>query len=177
MVINEADDIRTLRAHHLTLRDQRGATFTLAEAAASEPAMDVHHDTLHLDASKTDPFRDGVDIIIAAPDATAALLRYGQHCRHALQRNAAMLLFHFPDGRPVSRAWLMRQVDQLLRLTGHDPSRYSSHSFRKGGAVSLQAQGVEDSLIRRSGRWRSDAFHLYVRHTPIDVLVATNARL
>ena len=58
-----------------------------------------------------------------------------------------------------------------------NPSRYSSHSFRKGGAVSLQAQGVEDSLIRRSGRWRSDAFHLYVRHTPIDVLVATNARL
>ena len=176
-VLNDADTARTLRARHLTLHDQRGAAFTLAEAAAAEPAFDAHHVTLHLDASKTDPFREGVDIVIAAPTATAALLQYGRHCRTALQRDATTPLFHFPGGRPVSRAWLMRQVDQLLRLTGHDPSRYSSHSFRKGGAVSLQARGVEDSLIRRTGRWKSDAFHRYVRHAPLDVLVATNARL
>ena len=68
-------------------------------------------------------------------------------------------------------------MDSLLRSIQHDPTAYSSHSFRKGGAVSLQQQGVEDSIIRRTGRWRSDAFHLYVRHAQLDSLVAANARL
>jgi hypothetical protein len=71
----------------------------------------------------------------------------------------------------------MDRVDVLLRSTHHDPRAYSSHSFRKGGAVSLQEQGVEDSIIRRTGRWRSDAFNLYVRHASMYSLVAANARL
>ena len=52
----------------------------------------------------------------------------------------------------------MSEVDRLLLLTGREPRAYSSHSFRKGGAVSMQEAQVEDSLIRRAGRWRSDAF-------------------
>ena len=73
-VRNDADTARMLRVHHLTLHDQHGAAFTLAEAVAAEPAPRVLHATLHLDASKTDPFRSGVNIIIAAPSAIAALL-------------------------------------------------------------------------------------------------------
>jgi hypothetical protein len=71
-VRNDADTARMLHAHHLTLHDQHGAAFTLEEAVAAEPAPRVQHATLHLDASKTDPFRSGVDIIIAAPSAIKA---------------------------------------------------------------------------------------------------------
>ena len=68
-------------------------------------------------------------------------------------------------------------VDRLLLVTSHDPRRYSSHSFRKGGASSLQAAGVGDAAIRLLGRWKSDAFNLYVRHPSLDTQVKFNSRL
>ena len=71
----------------------------------------------------------------------------------------------------------MRRVDGLPRKTGRDPRQFSSHSFRKGGAVSLQSIGVEGSLIRRLGRWKSDAFNLYVRDPSFATLIDTNAKL
>jgi len=71
----------------------------------------------------------------------------------------------------------MKHVSRLLSLTGYQAQHYSSHSFRKGGAVSLQQHGVEDSIVRRIGRWKSDAFHLYVRDAAIDTIIGASARL
>jgi hypothetical protein len=71
----------------------------------------------------------------------------------------------------------MRRVDGLLSETGRDPRQFSSHSFRKGGAVSLQRTPIEDSLIRRVERWKSDAFNLYVRDPSFASLIDANARL
>lgn len=173
-VRNEHDSTRTLRTRQLTLHGESGEIYTLTQATTAGEEM--QHATLHLDASKTDPFRTGVDIILSAPTTLKALLAYGTHCRLPAA-SQSVALFHQPDHSAVTRSWLMKQVDRLLQLTGRDPRLYSSHSFRKGGAVSLQSKGVEDSLIRRAGRWKSDAFHLYVKHAPLDTLVDTNARL
>ena len=118
----------------------------------------------------------GIDQVISAPAALVALCDYATLC-HPTRLTTTTPLFHFLDGTAVHRSWLMQNVERLLHSAGHDPRLYSSHSFRKGGAVSLQDAGVEDSIIRRSGRWKSDAFHLYVRHATIDSLVSANARL
>jgi hypothetical protein len=166
---------RTLRTQQLTLYDHRGHSLSLTEAAAAANVV-IRHAILHLDASKTDPLRTGADIVISSPDAVQALINYGKRCQSS-PPSPMTPLFHFQDGAAVNRNWLMKQVNRLLLLTGRDPGSYSSHSFRKGGAVSLQERGVEDSLIRRSGRWKSDAFHLYLRHAPLDTLVHTNAQL
>ena len=151
---------------------------SVVDTFTATPSSNVHYAVLHLNASKTDPFRTGVDIIIASRTALQAIVRYIGHLR--LQRPRPTLsspLFMASDATPVKRPWLMKEVARLLRLLGHDPDRYSSHSFRKGGAVSLQERGVEDSLIRRAGRWKSDAFHSYVRHPMITTVIAANARL
>ena len=164
---------RMLRMQHLTFFDDMDHAYSALQLRSSRlPRYAI----LHLDASKTDPFRLGVDIIISAPLALSALSTYISLCP-AVRLMASAPLFHFEDGAPVTRRWLMSRVDVLLRSIHLDPSAYSSHSFRKGGAVSLQQQGVEDSIIRRAGRWRSDAFNLYVRHASLDSLVAANARL
>jgi hypothetical protein len=166
---------RTLKTAQLTLHDHHGHTSDLLSTSIQS---NIQYVTLHLDASKTDPFRSGVDIIIASQGAIKALLQYSQHLQQQQPPPGPLSpLFHFPDMHAVKRSWLMRRVAKLLVEIGHQPESYSSHSFRKGGAVSLQQSGVEDSIVRRLGRWRSDAFHLYVRHAALDTLISANARL
>lgn len=44
-----------------------------------------------------------------------------------------------------------------------DPRHFSLHSGRIGGATRLAEMGVSEGVIRKEGRWRSDAFRVYVR--------------
>jgi hypothetical protein len=54
-----------------------------------------------------------------------------------------------------------------LREIGVDPSRYSGHSFRRGGATFAHRLGVDPLLIKHMGDWRSDAYMRYIdRNTP-----------
>ena len=170
------DSDRMLRMGQLRLFDHAGRSYSLQQVATRGNRPALRYAVLHLEASKTDPLRMGIDQVISAPAALLALCDYADRCLPTML-TASTPLFHFLDGSAVHRSWLMQQVERLLHLIGHDPRQYSSHSFRKGGAVSLQDAGVEDSLIRRSGRWKSDAFHLYVRHATIDALVTANAHL
>ena len=152
------DTSRLLTTQQLTLHDQGQRPYSLRNAVYADE--ETQYAILRLTASKSDPFRAGVDIVLSAATTLQALLAYGAHLQPDLTSTTP--LFHQPDRTAASRAWLMKRVDGLLRSTGRDPRQFSSHSFRKGGAVSLQSAG-EDSLIRRLGRWKSDAFNLYVR--------------
>ena len=134
------------------------------------PSTRVKHAILHLLQSKSDPFRTGVDIVIATPETLAALRRYLLY----INPQGKLLtdpLFTLTDNKAVNRQWFMRQVSALLTKAGYNTLQYSSHSFRKGGAVSLQHGGAPDSVIRKMGRWRSDAFHLYVRDPIYDTII------
>lgn len=123
----------------------------------------IKHANLHLTQSKTDPFRKGMDIIIASPEAIHAVINYlTQTTNTSTTLNTP--LFRKRDGSAVTRTWFMNQVTTLVVSAGFNMNQYSSHSFRKGGAVSLQQKGVEDSVIRNMGRWRSGAYHLYLRY-------------
>ena len=169
----DTDTTRVLGLQQLTFHDGRQRPYDLRDAASSGEEM--VYAILRLTASKTDPFRAGVDIVLSAPTTLQALLAYGTHFEPNVTSTTA--LFHHPGRTAVTRTWLMKRVDGLLRKIGRDPRQFSSHSFRKGGAVSLQSLGVEDSLIRRLGRWKSDAFNLYVRDPSFATLIDTNAKL
>jgi hypothetical protein len=164
---------RVLELRQLTLYDFNDKPVELLSVT---PTSRIKQVTLHLDASKTDPFRSGVDIIIASPTAIRALSRYLLHIQ-SQQVSPTTPLFMFTDKTAVKRSWLMKRVSALLSRIGHHPEHYSSHSFRKGGAVSLQKSGVADSIIRRIGRWKSDVFHTYVRDPALETLIAANALL
>ena len=46
--------------------------------------------------------------------------------------------------------------------SGRDPSRYSSHSFRRGGATWAFGCEVSPELIQIHGDWKSEAYKRYL---------------
>ncbi len=71
-------------------------------------------------------------------------------------------LFCYPPNAPVSYAqfyMLVTQVKTALQIHG----KLTPHSFRIGAATWAAMQGASDDVIKRMGRWSSDAFKGYIR--------------
>lgn len=72
-------------------------------------------------------------------------------------------LFCHVNGQPLTRyqfGAILSKCVEYLQL----PSRsYRTHSFRIGAATWLSSRGVSDDVIKKMGRWKSDAFKKYIR--------------
>jgi hypothetical protein len=55
----------------------------------------------------------------------------------------------------------------LISLLGLSPSEYSGHSLRAVAATSGASQGLESWELKMLGRWRSDAYNVYLRDPKI----------
>lgn len=66
------------------------------------------------------------------------------------------------DGSLPTRSWYL---DRLVRL--FPDAGFGGHSLRAGGATELALQGIPEALIRRIGRWSSDAWERYIRVHPV----------
>ena len=55
------------------------------------------------------------------------------------------------------------ELQRCLAYCGLDTSRYKSQSFGIGGACHAADRGYSDGQIRALGRWKSDAFKVYLR--------------
>ncbi len=117
---------------------------------------------VHIKQSKTDPFRKGISLFIGKTDTdlcpVAALLSYLVERR---QRPGP--LFLFKDSRYLTRQRLVTAVREALDAAGLDQSQYCGHSLRIGAATAAAERGLEDSVIKTLGRWRSLAYLDYVR--------------
>ena len=81
---------------------------------------------------------------------------------------ASSPLFVYNHGTDsVSANQFNARMKHFLRAAGHDPTRYSSHSFRHGRASWCIATGQSVELIKRLGRWamNSTALDHYVHNT------------
>ena len=99
--------------------------------------------------SKTDLFRRGINLFVGRTSSdlcpVMALLNY-----LVVRGPREGSLFMFSDGR-------------RCRALGH-PSKYCGHSFRIGAATAAAERGMEDSVIKTLGRWRSLAYLEYIRN-------------
>lgn len=112
--------------------------------------------------SKTDPFRKGVMVYLGFTEdelcPVAAVTAY-----LAVRGRDPGPFFRLKGGAPLSREVLVRKVREALQSSGVQVGRYSGHSFRIGAATTAAAVGIEDSVIKTLGRWRSAAYMTYVR--------------
>ena len=116
---------------------------------------------INIKSSKTDPFRTGCTIRLAAiPNhklcPVTAMQQYLKFC--TLQQGP---LFLFNNGAFLTRKF----VAAFLHLSLPGVPNINTHSFRIGGASAALSAGASDSLIRIMGRWSSDCFNNYLRIT------------
>lgn len=130
---------------------------------------------VRIKASKTDPFRVGVDIFIGRTDnelcPVSAVLAY-----MSLRGPGPGPLFRFEDGKALTRSRLVGKLREAIQAAGVDCSPYSGHSFRSGAATTAAHQGISDATIKMLGRWKSSAYQLYVK-TPREQLAAISRSL
>ena len=102
---------------------------------------------------------------------TACARRFIHLCSHDADLNTPMCVYFErkgAEGKSVTASHLVA----LLRLwtskigyarLGFHPHEIGSHSLCSGGAMPLQQAGQSDSTIKIIGRWRSDAFIIYLQ--------------
>ena len=118
-------------------------------------AVDVKKDPkmiqVHLKASKTDPFRAGVDVFIGRAGNDLCPIRVMidyLSCRGG----SAGPLFHFKNGRFLTRSTFVTKVREAMSEKGIDPSIYSGHSFHRGAATTALDKGLGDATIKMLSR-------------------------
>ena len=67
---------------------------------------------------------------------------------------------------PLTRRYITELLPAICNAAGiENADQYKGHSFRRGGATSLARAGVHDHTIKKMGRWKSGAYHLYIDHS------------
>ena len=140
---------------------------SFADIAVDDPAKPSIIQ-LTIKQSKTDPFRQGVNIYLGSTGTTlcpvTALLNFlvkrGSHPDP---------LFHYRDQSPLTKNKFTSSFREILARSGIDSSQYSGHSFRIGAASTVAANGKEDSIIQTVRRWKSSAYLVYVRIAPANL--------
>ena len=81
--------------------------------------------------------------------------------------------FVFFFGRPLTRPRLVTAIRTALEAAGFN---FAGHSFQIGAATTAAACGVPVDVIKTLGRWKSQAYQLYVR-LPKSQLAAISQKL
>ena len=85
-------------------------------------------------------------------------------------------LFRFDDGKPITRLRFVARIKEILTTAGFDCTPYSGHNIWSLAATTAAAQGFSTATIKMLGRWKSCAYHLYIK-TPRDQLAADSYNL
>ena len=63
---------------------------------------------------------------------------------------------------------MQRWLERAALAEGYPPAKFGSHSLRIDGATALLHAGYDVAMIKRMGRWASDAFEAYLWEADTD---------
>ena len=120
---------------------------------------------IRIKQSKTDPFHQGVYIYLGRTDNNIcpikAILPY-----LALRGNVSGPLFMLKNGKILTRQMFSVILDGLLEELHFKKENFNIHSFRIGATTSAKAANISDTYIQMLGRWKSNAYKLYIQTPP-----------
>ena len=154
-----------LRCGEFTVRKRFNPALDLTFANVHIEA-DIQTAFINLQASKADPFRQGVSIQLFCTDREVcpvhSLVAYRRE-RCKFPSSSSSPFFLQEDGAALSRVFFVGKLKEVLSRLSLDPSLYNGHSFRIGAATTAAAAQVEDHLIQTLGRWSSNCYSRYIR--------------
>ncbi len=129
------------------------------------------HFELTLPASKTDPFRHGITLTVAATDDIACPVKAMRRLFQEWPDPPEAPLFQASNGVFIRTmiTGVLRLALRLAGISGH----YSGHSFRRGAATSAREAGLSNEEIQLLGRWKSECYRLYIATHPSRILAAS----
>ena len=153
----------------------RAGEFTVPDDASYDPSSHLSVPDVAIDSpgkpgvirirvkqSKTDPFRKGMDLYIGRTENDLCLVAALLQCL-VYRGDKRSPLFMFQDGCFLTRQRFVDGVRSAIWEAGVDDSQCCGHSFRIGAAMTAARQGLEDSMIKTLGRWRSLAYLEYIK--------------
>ena len=70
-------------------------------------------------------------------------------------------------GNPVTRDQVVSVLKTSIEKLGLDPNLFNGHSLRIGRTTDLAKDGFSALRIKQVGRWKSNAFHKYIRDSSV----------
>jgi len=126
------------------------------------------HLELNLPASKKDPFRHGIRLLIAATNdeacPVAAITRLTLIDTHR-PPSASLLCIGRGEQLAFSREYVLQQLQGLAIRSGLGQGAWNGHSFRRGAATWAAEVGIPESQSQTLGRWKSDAYKRYIEYS------------
>ena len=123
---------------------------------------------LTLPASKTDPFRHGIELTIAASNdldcPVHAMKRFARIDTHRPQL-APLFCVGSDEQRPLTREYVVLKLPDLAIRSGLGRGAWNGPSFRRGAATWASQVGLSENQIQTLGRWRSDAYKTYIQYS------------
>lgn len=152
---------------HLALL--RISEFTVAHNKSTKSVLSYENiilgnDTvrIYLASSKTDQKRVGAHVDIKINSGNRFCYNIIKSYLGYRPSTPGALFCHF-DGAPLTSYQFNAVLGKALRFSGMQGCHFKSHSFRIGGATHMFNQGLQVEDIKRTGRWRSSAYKLYIR--------------
>lgn len=126
-------------------------------------SVDIQADRLALSlrAPKTDRFRKGITLTIAASNDKACAVSSIQNLFARFPQPLSTPLFHSTMG-PFTREYVTAKLRSDIKNLGIK-GNFSGHSFRRGAATSGVRGGLSEDEIQLLGRWKSNANKLYIQ--------------
>lgn len=72
-------------------------------------------------------------------------------------------LFIHRDKKPLTRNAVSHILRAAIKMIDLDPAQFTPHSLRIGRATDLAIQNQAEHIIKKTGRWNSDAYVKYIR--------------
>ena len=156
----------------------RVSEFTIPSQDAYDPSVHLSLQDISVDSrdnpsllkvtikqSKTDPFRQGVQIYLGATNTPVCpvigILPY-----LAQRGHQPGPLFLTESGQGLTRQHFCTVLNSTLAALQLDCNLYNSHSFRIGAATTAARANIPEAYIKMLGRWQSDCYHRYIKTPP-----------
>ncbi|THU91439.1 hypothetical protein K435DRAFT_829946 [Dendrothele bispora CBS 962.96] len=139
------DDVRAIRNHHLVRKTLRGCRRLYSKPTKRKSPLSISDLSLAVEHYRHRRIHDDLLFLALLLTGWFGLLRLAELC--------------LPD-------WYLQGYGFDLPQHKADPFFEGNKSIRSGGATGLAEIGVPLHLIRATGRWASETFHIYIHKNP-----------